>query len=200
MTPQTDQPLDLAALRARLASAAGPQFWRSLEEAAQTPEFQELLAREFAVPLPEAGDLAGRRQFLKLMAASLALAGVTGCTAPPAEKIVPYVRAPEDLVPGKPLYYATAFTLGGYALGVLAESHMGRPTKIEGNPEHPASLGATDAFAQASVLGLYDPDRSQTVMYRGRISTWDHFLTSISTDLEALRSRGWLKREVSHEG
>ncbi len=80
--------------------------------------------------------------------------------------------------------------LGGYALGVLAESHMGRPTKIEGNPEHPASLGATDAFAQASVLGLYDPDRSQTVMYRGRISTWDKFLTAISTQMEGLRDRG----------
>ena len=93
------------------------------------------------------------------MGASLALAGVTACTRQPAEKIVPYVRQPEELVPGKPLFFATAMTLGGVATGLLVESHEGRPTKIEGNPLHPGSLGATDVFAQAAILGLYDPDR-----------------------------------------
>ena len=102
-----------------------------------------------------------RRRFLQLSSASLALAGLTACTRQPLEKIVPYVKQPEELVPGVPLYFATAATLGGYATGVLVESHMGRPTKIEGNPEHPASLGATDALTQAAILGLYDPDRSQ---------------------------------------
>ena len=103
------------------------------------------------------------------MAASLGLAGVglSGCLRQPEEKIVPYVRQPEDAVPGKPQYFATCTTLGGYATGLLVESHLGRPTKIEGNPDHPASLGATDAFDQATILSLYDPDRSQTVM-KGR--------------------------------
>ena len=104
-------------------------------------------------------DPVARRTFLKLMGASLALAGVTACTRQPAEKIVPYVRQPEEIVPGKPLFFATAMPLGGVATGLLVESHEGRPTKIEGNPLHPGSLGATDVFAQAAVLGLYDPDR-----------------------------------------
>src|SRR5690606_33617078 len=121
----------------------------------------------------------GRRSFLKLMGASMGLAGLTACTRQPEEKIVPYVRAPEQMVPGKPLFYASAVPMGGYGLGVLAESHMGRPTKIEGNPLHPASLGATDVFAQASVLELYDPDRSQTITYGGRIRTWPVFLSEI---------------------
>ena len=103
-----------------------------------------------------------RRDLLKVMAASAAFAGLTGCTKLPTQKIVPYVRQPEEIVPGKPLFYATAVTLGGVATGVLMESHMARPTKVEGNPDHPGSLGASDAFAQAWVLGLYDPDRSQT--------------------------------------
>ena len=102
------------------------------------------------------------------MGASLALAGLTACTRQPTEHIMPYVRQPEELIPGRPLFYATATTLNGVANGVLVESHEGRPTKIEGNPEHPATLGACDAFSQASVLQLYDPDRSQTVTLRRR--------------------------------
>ena len=134
-------------------------------------------------------DSVARRSFLKLMAASLGLAGVGlgGCMRQPDEKIVPYVRQPEDFVPGKPLFFATCTTLGGYATGLLVESHLGRPTKIEGNPEHPASLGATDAFAQASILSLYDPDRSQTVMKGGQISTWGEFLTALSAEMPAVR-------------
>jgi len=114
----------------------------------------------------------GRRNFLKMMGASLALAGLTACTRQPTEHIMPYVRQPEDLIPGKPLFYATATTLGGVANGVLVESHEGRPTKVEGNPEHPATLGALDAFGQASVLQLYDPDRSRTLYQDGEIRSW----------------------------
>ena len=98
----------------------------------------------------------------------------------PDQKIVPYAQQrPEDFVPGKPLFYATAMPLAGYATGLLVESHMGRPTKVEGNPSHPASLGAANLMAQASVLGLYDPDRAQVVMHVGRIGDWSTFLTSM---------------------
>ena len=125
------------------------------------------------------------------MGASLALAGINGCRpASPDQKIVPYVNQPEQIVPGRPLFFATAFPMGGVGTGVLVESHEGRPTKIEGNPNHPGSLGATDAFAQASILTLYDPDRSQVVKNAGRISTWSAFLTAVNDDLEAERVVG----------
>src|SRR5206468_882417 len=111
--------------------------------------FQEMIRREFPDQASAWLDPISRRKFLLLIGASLALAGVAGCAArPPAGKILPYVRQPEELIPGKPLFYATAMTLGGAAVGLLVESHEGRPTKIEGNPNHPASLGGTDAFAQ----------------------------------------------------
>jgi MoCo/4Fe-4S cofactor protein with predicted Tat translocation signal len=186
--PISGTPLDLAALRKRLAGAPGPEYWRSLEELAGTPEFEEFLHREFPENASEWLDPKGRREFLKLMAASLALAGVSGCsTAPPVEKIVPYVRQPEEMIPGKPLFFATAATLGGIATGVLVESHLGRPTKIEGNPEHPASLGSTDAFTQAAILTLYDPERAQVATRAGRISTWSDFLNAFARELEAQR-------------
>src|SRR5688572_3912219 len=108
-----------------------------------------------------------RRELLEALGASIALGGLAACTQPPDETIVPYVRAPEGVVPGKPLFFATAHVHRGLATGVLVESHMGRPTKIEGNPDHPASLGATDAFAQASIRDLYDPDRAMTITERG---------------------------------
>src|SRR6478736_7070923 len=148
--------MNLSDIRTRLAGLGGRTYWRSLEELADTPEFRDYVHREF----------------LKLMGASLALAGVSACTRQPEEKIIPYVRQPEEIVPGRPLFYATAMPLGGFAMPLLAENHMGRPTKLEGNPEHPASLGATDIFSQASVLGLYDPDRSRTVLNRGEVKTW----------------------------
>nr|MDQ5872831.1 molybdopterin oxidoreductase [Acidobacteriota bacterium] len=138
-----------------------------------------------AVGIPDGLD---RRDLFKFVGASLALAGATACTRQPAEKIVPYVRQPEEIVPGKPLFYATAMTLGGFATGLLAESHMGRPTKVEGNPLHPASLGATDAFAQASVLSLYDPDRSQTLLHLGEIRPWSAFLGEMRLVLEEERA------------
>lgn len=184
MSPLKPQVPDLAVVRARLATAHGKQYWRSLEEAAATPEFQEFLHREFPNLASEWYNDLSRRQFLKLMAASFALAGLSACMKMPQEKIVPYVRQPEDIIPGKPLFFATATTLGGYATGLLAESHEGRPTKMEGNPRHPASLGATDIFAQASILTLYDPDRSQVVSNAGRISTWSAFLEALNAALE----------------
>jgi Fe-S-cluster-containing dehydrogenase component len=140
---------------------------------------------QYAAALAQRTDPMSRRRFLELMGASLALAGATACAAP-RDQIVPYVRPPEEVVPGKPLYFATAHVLSGYAQGTLVESNMGRPTKVEGNPQHPDSLGATDAFAQASVLTLYDPNRSQTVTFKGQISTWAEFLRNLHMVLPTL--------------
>ena len=182
--------LDLDAVRERLRAKRGPEFWRSLDELAATPEFEDLLHREFPRHAAEWTDGVSRRRFLQLASASLALAGLTGCTKQQPEKIVPYVRQPEQLIPGKPLYFATALTLGGFANGVLAESHMGRPTKIEGNPDHPASLGATDLFSQAAVLTLYDPERSQSIQHTGRPGTWGGFVSEMSARLRALQALG----------
>src|SRR5262247_2674550 len=183
--------LDLASIRERLASSRGREYWRCFEELSDSEEFQQLLKQEF--PQQSAGWFEGvsRRDFLRLMGASLALAGLNACRAAPADvKIVPYVYQPEEIVPGRPLFFATAFPMGGAGTGILVESHEGRPTKIEGNPNHPASLGATDAFTQASILTMYDPDRSQVVKNAGRISTWNAFLTAINDDLEAERIAG----------
>src|SRR3954449_741117 len=161
--------LDFETVRAQIAETKGPEFWRSLEELAGKPEFQEMMHREFPKGAAEWLDGVSRRGFLKLMGASMALAGMTACTKQPLEPIVPYVKQPEELIPGRPLFYATAMQLGGYATPVLVESQMFRPTKIEGNDKHPASLGGTDVFSQASILGMYDPDRSQTVTHLGEI-------------------------------
>jgi MoCo/4Fe-4S cofactor protein with predicted Tat translocation signal len=182
--------LDLAAVRAKLSSEQGPRFWRSLDELAGTKAFEDFLHREFPRFASEwdSGD-SGRRKFLQVAGASIALAGLTACTRQPAEKIVPYVKAPEDIVPGKPLFFATSVSMNGVGAGVLAESHMGRPTKIEGNPEHPGSLGAADVFAQASVLQLYDPDRSQTVLKYGEIATWSAFQTDVAELRKSLQGR-----------
>jgi molybdopterin-containing oxidoreductase family iron-sulfur binding subunit len=182
--------LDLDALRRKLDGRQGSAFWRSLEELAETDGFRELLQREFPADAGRWDDPKGRRRFLKLMGASLAFAGLTGCTRQPEEKIVPYVRAPEEVVPGRPLYFATALSLAGFATGVLVESHMGRPTKIEGNPQHPASLGATDALTQAAILNLYDPDRARTPTYLGLIRTYGEFLAAFGTALAARKAQG----------
>ena len=185
----SDQPkqLDLAAVRARLEAARGQAYWRSLEDLAASPGFKELLEREFPQQAigwsADEDDVEGRRNFLKLMGASLALGGMAACTRQPTEHIMPYVRQPEELIPGRPLFFATATTLNGVAQGVLAESHEGRPTKIEGNPDHPASLGACDAFSQASVLELYDPDRSQTVPLDGEVRAWGDFFGALRAAL-----------------
>jgi MoCo/4Fe-4S cofactor protein with predicted Tat translocation signal len=151
----------------------GKQYWRSLEELSNSAEFSEWMHREF----PDSAsilDASSRRTMLKLMAASFGLAGLTACSRP-VEKILPAAKGVEDQVPGNPLYYSTAMSLGGVATGLIVESHEGRPTKVEGNPQHPASGGPCSAFAQASVLDLYDPDRSRSVMVENRQSNWDEF-------------------------
>jgi len=158
-----------------------PRIWRSLGELAGSRESQAFAEHEFPYGASHEPETLTRRDVLRLGAASAALAGLTACTKLPTEKIVPYAgEEPEEFIPGKPLFYATAMTLGGIAKGVLAESHMGRPTKIEGNPDHPASLGATEVFGQASVLDLYDPDRSQVVIYDGHISDWSDLLVVVA--------------------
>src|SRR5712692_1620905 len=164
------------------------EYWRSLEELADSPILEEFIRREFPQHAEEWNDAVERRTFLKLMGASLALAGLSGCVIQPPEKIVPYVKQPEEEVPGKGLYFATAFSLGGIATPLLARSNEGRPTKLEGNPDHPNNRNsdpndkgssATDIFSQASILTLYDPDRSQTPLYRGETRPWTQFMAEI---------------------
>ncbi|MFN7981224.1 MAG: TAT-variant-translocated molybdopterin oxidoreductase [Vicinamibacterales bacterium] len=163
----------------------GQAFWRTLDELADDPSFVERLHNEFPSEVEAITDPTTRRSFLKLMGASLALAGVTACTTQPEEAIVPYVRQPEELVPGKPMFYATAMTLGGVATGLLVESHEGRPTKIEGNPQHPSSLGAADVFAQASILNIYDPDRARALTNAGETTSWAAFLAAMKAVVAA---------------
>lgn len=188
-------------IREQLSVARGANYWRTLEEWADTDDFKAAVAREYPEHAPEWTDETTRRKFLKLMSASLALAGLHGCNAnQPHEEIVPYVNQPEGLVPGKPQYYATAMPANGYGLGLLVESHSGRPTKIEGNPKHPSvpraagrdddfRTGATDVFAQASALQLYDPDRSQSVAFHGQLRPWSSFVTELRVELEKLAGR-----------
>src|SRR5580692_7465663 len=187
LTP-SERPLDLAAVRARLQSKSGKQYWRTLDELADDPHFEELLHREFPRQASEWDEAVDRRDFLKLMAASLAFAGLAGCKSNEQTNIVPYVKQPDGMVLGKPLFFATAMAFGADAIGLLVESHEGRPTKIEGNPDHPSSLGASNVFAQASVLNLYDPDRAQTVTYVGELRTWAAFLDSAQADAAALKT------------
>jgi MoCo/4Fe-4S cofactor protein with predicted Tat translocation signal len=162
----------------------GPRFWRSLEEWSHSPDFLPYLHREFPEHASEWDSGLSRRRFLRLMGASLALAGLSSCSRMPQEKIVPYVRRPEELVPGVPVFYATTFPHRGYGKGAIVRSEMGRPTHIEGNPDHPASLGATDVFMQASILGLYDPDRSQLMRQGSDIQTRDAFVQFAGSRLE----------------
>lgn len=181
--------LELAEMRRRLReSASAKGFWRSLEELMDVPEFIEALRHEFPHQLTAGTYSSSRRTFLKLMGLSLVMGGVSSCGAqPPTEQIVPYVKMPEEMVLGKPLFYATALELGGFATGVLVENHEGRPTKVEGNPQHPASVGGTNGIVQGSIFTLYDPDRAQVVTNRGEISTWDEFLNVVRPKLNELR-------------
>jgi molybdopterin-containing oxidoreductase family iron-sulfur binding subunit len=160
-----------------------------LDELLAKDGFQDYLHREFPRQAGEWLDDDGRRNFLKIMGASLALAGLSACTKQPAEFIMPYVVQPEKLVSGKPLFYATAFPVSGIANPILVETHEFRPTKVEGNPEHPASLGAADAVTQASVLGLYDPDRLQTVNYLGEVRSYSSFLSSLLAALDKQKAK-----------
>jgi molybdopterin-containing oxidoreductase family iron-sulfur binding subunit len=183
----------------------GKKYWRSLEELADTPVFREFVAREFPQQAEGWNDPFERRTFLKLMGASLALAGLSGCVFQPPEKIVPYVKQPEEHVPGQALFFATAAPVLGVATPVLVRSNEGRPTKVEGNPDHPNNKpsdfpaedpyrdprgsSATDIFAQASILSLYDPDRSQTLTYREDIRTWTAFVDEMRSAVEEQKSK-----------
>ncbi|HXG85884.1 MAG TPA: TAT-variant-translocated molybdopterin oxidoreductase [Pyrinomonadaceae bacterium] len=177
-------------MRNKILDQSGKEYWRSVEEFVDAPEFEEFVKDEYPAHAEEWADGLSRRNFIKVMGASLAFAGLSGCVIQPAEKIVPYVRQPEEIIPGKPLFYSTAMTLGGVGVGLLAKSNEGRPTKIEGNPEHPGSLGATDVFAQASILQMYDPDRSQQILYRGNPSTWQNFMTQTRGAIDQNRADG----------
>ncbi len=186
--------LDLSAVREKLKAKSGKEYWRTLEELADDPHFDALLHREFPRHASEWDDAVDRRDFLKLMGASLALAGLAGCGRPDQAHITPYVKQPDGLTPGRPNFYATAMPSTGDAIGVLVESHEGRPTKIEGNPDHPSSLGSSNAFVQASILNLYDPDRAQTVSYTGEIRSWSAFLDAaqaLATSVKATNGEGF---------
>ena len=152
-------------------------YWRSLAQIEDGPEFRTALEREFPEGASELLEGITRREMMTLVGASLSLAGLAGCRRP-VEEIVPFVTAPEDAVPGIPIYYATTMPFQRSAYGLIVESHEGRPTKIEGNPSHPSTLGASSSRIQASVLGLYDPDRSQSVVQQGTRKSWADFVTA----------------------
>jgi MoCo/4Fe-4S cofactor protein with predicted Tat translocation signal len=178
--------MTLAEVRAKLDGKTGRRFWKNLDELAETPAFHELMREEFprqagSMGVGEWVDSVSRRGFLKVMSASLALAGLAGCTKQPDEPIFPYVKQPEDLVLGKAMYFATAFPFPTGAIPVLVKSDSFRPIKVDGNPEHPMSKGKSDAFTQATLLDLYDPDRSQHVLHRGETSAWGDFQEAFST-------------------
>lgn len=170
--------IDLDALRQSMTGAQHKKFWRSLNELAETEDFEKLVEQEFPRQASLLGSLK-RRDFLKVLGASLALAGLTACVPQGSEKIIPYVKPPEELVPGKSTYYASTLLHDGYARGVLVETTTGRPIKIEGSPKHPASLGASDVFMQAAILELYNPDRAKAVTKAGAASSWADFTAAL---------------------
>ncbi|MFN1835316.1 TAT-variant-translocated molybdopterin oxidoreductase [Balneola sp. MJW-20] len=155
-------------------------YWKSLSELAQNKEYQKFVEREFPENATEMTDGVSRRGFLRVMGASIALAGFAACRRP-VQKILPYSKQPEDVVPGIPLFYATAMPFQGNLVGLIAENHEGRPTKLEGNEAHPASKGGTTAYQQAAILGLYDPDRSRSPLYNGEAATKEDFAAFASS-------------------
>jgi molybdopterin-containing oxidoreductase family iron-sulfur binding subunit len=168
-------PMTLVQIRRQLKATTGKRYWRSVDELANTPEFQAAVEKEFPSSPHAWGDDLSRRGFLKFMGASAALAGLAGCTKQPDEPIYPYIKAPEDLILGKPNYFATAFPFVTGAVPLLVKTDQFRPIKIDGNPEHPYNQGSSDPFTQATLLDLYDPDRSQHVTFRGENREWAEF-------------------------
>ncbi|HET7371292.1 MAG TPA: TAT-variant-translocated molybdopterin oxidoreductase [Gammaproteobacteria bacterium] len=184
-------PLNIADIRRKLAGTSGREYWKGLEEIAERPEFTDYLHDEFPRLAALWDRQIDRRTVLKMMAGSVAFAtaGLAGCSRPIGE-IVPYVNMPEGEIPGEPMYYATSFTLGGYARGVIAESYTGRPTFVEGNKKHPASFGAIDPWAQAAVPQLYDPDRSTVETWRGVPTSWPRFLNEMQVNAKRMAKDG----------
>jgi len=181
--------LTLAEVQAKLEGKRGKRYWKSLDELADTPEFQELMQEEFPrqAGAGEWVDPVSRRGFLKVMGASFALAGLAGCTKQPDEPVFPYIKQPEDLILGKPMFFATAHPFPTGAVPVLVKSDAFRPIKLEGNPEHPAVKGKSDAFTQASLLDLYDPDRSRFPTFRGEQAQWPNFQESFAGAVAATK-------------
>ena len=163
-----------------IGNQTGKKFWRSLEELSNSPKFQKWVTQEFPEGATDILDGKSRRNFMQLMAASMGLAGLTACRRP-VEKILPYAHSVEGVVMGNSLHFATAMPFNGRAYGLVVESFDGRLIKIEGNTGHPASRGAATSLAQASVLNLYDPDRSKEVLEGGKASTWDAFSKAAAT-------------------
>jgi molybdopterin-containing oxidoreductase family iron-sulfur binding subunit len=153
------------------------RYWRSLGELEDSPSFRANLEREFTEGASELPEGVTRREMIQLLGASLSLAGLAACRRP-VEKIVPYVNAPEEIIPGVARRYATTMPFGRSAYGLVVESHEGRPTKIEGNELHPGTNGRSSVRTQASILGLYDPDRTQTVLHDGKPASWADFVTA----------------------
>jgi molybdopterin-containing oxidoreductase family iron-sulfur binding subunit len=188
MNQENRENLDLAGIREKLAGMTGQAYWRGLEEIAETEEFQQWVSDEF--PNRESLMQVDRRSFLKVMGASLALAGVAGCRFMPEEKMVPYIKAPEDVVPGKPLLFASAMPWHGYAKGILVTSREGRPIKIDGNPTHPSTLGSSDIWMQAAILDMYDPDRAKNTILDGNVAPYEEFLKAARAVLTAPAAPG----------
>ncbi len=176
-------PMTLAAVRQELKSVKGKRYWRSVDELADTAEFQAAVEKEFPGAAQEWVDPVSRRGFMKLMGASMALAGLAGCTKQPDEPIYPYVKAPEDLILGKPMYFATAHPFVTGAVPLLVKSDQFRPIKVDGNPEHAYNQGSSDPFTQGTLLDLYDPDRSQHVTYQGENREWAEFAQELRQKL-----------------
>ena len=151
----------------------GSKYWRSLDELADTPKFREFVEKEFPGYAPQLMAAGTRRTFLKLMGASVAMAGLVSCRRWPQRKLAPYARRPENRSPGVPQYYATAMELDGVAQPLLVRAYDGRPVKIEGNPDQPSAAGAASLLAQASILNLYDPQRSRSPRYKGAEASWN---------------------------
>ncbi len=180
-------PLDIDGLRELVASGKGKEIWRSFEDLAETDEFQEYVKGEFPRHSSAVLNL-NRRDFLKLLGASVAFAGLTGCVPRIDETIMPYVTPPEQMIPAVPVYFASAMPMGGYARGVVVKTNMGRPIKVDGNPKHPDTMGRSDIFMQASILNLYDPDRAKEVSSGGQNRGWEAFTGALAAAVSGLGS------------
>ncbi len=183
--------VELVSIRSQPEEARARKFWKDVGRLGETEPYKRYLASAFRRDGEKERGGISRRDMFRLLGASAALAGTTACTKLPLEKIVPYVNPPEEFKPDTPLFFATSMPWGGVAQGVLAWNFMGRPTKIEGNNLHPGSLGRANIFMQASVLDLYDPDRSQVLFQNGNVGAWGDFLVQVD-ELRAahLRNKG----------
>ena len=177
--PVDTTPMTLEQVRQELKGVKGKKYWRSIDELAGTAEFEAAVEREFPSSAQEWVDPVSRRGFMKLMGASMALAGLAGCTKQPDEPIYTYAKAPEDLILGKPMYFASAHPFVTGAVPLLVKSDQFRPIKVDGNPEHPYNHGSSDPYTQGTLLDLYDPDRSQHTTYRGENREFAEFAQAL---------------------